>query len=707
MLLDFAKQKPYNKFIIKAHQKYGIPLEVSNDCHYCEEGDSKYQRLMLMIQTKNTIADLERKLQEVGEQDLFELQDQNLWMKSEEELNEKWEKNYSDILDYDLFVQAKLNTVKICEQAGNIKFDYSMKFPELPNANEVLKEEVVKGFKRRNLPFTKEYQCRLKEELELMAEKNFSSYFLILKKALDEGRRYARETLGCSSSVIGPGRGSAAGSFVCYCLGITGVNPIKHGLLFSRFLSKFRKDFPDVDVDFLPQVRDYLKNDWAPNYFGQDYVCNIGTYNTYGIKSALIDMVRIYGKDRNEVLQLTTKMGLKDDEGHVLTWDKALELYSDLRDYCDKNKEIAEAAKKLVGRNKSMGKHAGGIIISSKPINKFVPLVKGKEGEVVSAWAQGLHDQDLEPVGFIKQDWLVIKNLEQINYACKLIKERHKLSGIYALEGQDDFTDDKFIEDAGAITLANSADLKGIFQFDSDGIRNLVSKGGVTCFDDLVAYTAVWRPGPMDSNMHNEYVARKKGEQIYSIHSLLQPILGNTYGVIVYQEQVMKMFNVVGEISLQDCYTLVKAISKKNEEYFREYKIRFVENGIKNLGWTQEEIESLWKQIEAFAGYAFNLCIAGDMFVKDKVSKQFYKISDLENKVSNIKLDSYNGRELVEDELIEVFCTGEKEVFEIELNNGLIIKSTLCHKFYCSDGLPHTVKEILEKDLEILFENDI
>ena len=413
-----------------------------------------------------------------------------------------------------------------------------MKFPELPHANEMLKEEVIKGFKRRNLPFTKEYQCRLKEELELMAEKNFSSYFLILKKALDEGRRYATEVLGCSSSVIGPGRGSAAGSFVCFCLGITSVNPIKHGLLFSRFLSKFRKDYPDVDVDFLPKVRDYLKNDWAPNYFGKDYVANIGTYNSYGIKSALIDMARIYSKDRGEVLKITTTMGLKDDEGHVLTWDKALELYKDLKEYCDKNPEVGAAAKKLVGRNKSMGKHAGGIIISSKPISNFVHLVKGKEGEVVTAWTQGLHDQDLEPVGFIKQDWLVIKNLEQINYACKLIKERHGLKGIYALDGQDDFTDDVFIQDAGAIALANDADLKGIFQFDSEGIRSLVGKGGVTTFDDLVAYAALYRPGPMDSNMHNDYVERKKGKKEYSIHPLLEPILNSTYGVICFSRAV-------------------------------------------------------------------------------------------------------------------------------------------------------------------------
>jgi DNA polymerase III alpha subunit len=148
--------------------------------------------------------------------------------------------------------------------------------------------------------------------------------------------------------------------------------------------------------------------------------------------------------------------------------------------------------------------------------------------------------------------------------------------------------------------------LKGIFQFDSAGIRSLVTKTGISSFDDLVAITALYRPGPMDSKMHEEYAARKKGEKEYTIHPLLEPILSSTYGVICYQEQCMKIFNVVGDISLEDCYTLVKAISKKNEEYFRDYKVKFIENGIKNLGWTKEEVEALWTQLEGFAGYAFN-----------------------------------------------------------------------------------------------------
>ena len=563
---------------------------------------------MLMVQTKNTIKDIERKIQESGSQDLFELQDTNLWMKSEEELNAKWESSYSDTIDYDIFKQAKRNTVELCRKASGVTLDRTLKLPQIENANDKLKELTIQGFKRLGLPGDKIYGSRIREELELFFNKGFSSYFLILKTAIDEARRYSMEIFG-NPNVIGPGRGSAVGSLVCYCLGITKVNPIKHDLLFSRFLNKNRNDLPDIDMDFLPGVRDYLKDNWAPKYFGADNVMSIGSYNQFGIKSSLIDMARVYDKDRGEVLALTKKLGLKDDEGAILTWDKALEMHEPLREYCKNNIEVAAAAKKLIGRARSMGKHAGGIVISSVPVNKYVPVVRGKEGGVVSAWTEGLHDQDLGPMGFVKYDWLVITNLEQINYACKIIKERHDLESICAKPGQEDFSDDSFITDEKSLAMANEGDLKGVFQFDSDGIRNLVKKGGVKNFNDLVAYSSLYRPGPMSEGMDDEYCLRNTGEKEFEIHPLLagKGDLQKTFGIICYQEQCTKILHAVGDIPLEDCELLRKAISKKKVEDFVKYKEVFITNGIKNLGWTAEEVEKLSAQIEAFAGYAFNL----------------------------------------------------------------------------------------------------
>jgi len=242
MLLDFKKQKPYDAFIIKAKEKYGLKIILTNDCHYCNKEDSQYQRLMLMMQTNRTIAEIEKALKEDSNQDFFELQDANLWMKSEEELNEKWLKDYSEIIPYELFQEAKKNTVKICEMAKGVTFDRSLKLPIVEDCDEKLKQFVLEGFKKRNLPQTKTYGSRIREELSLITRKGFSSYFLIQKMMTDEARRVCPSLLGWGdgSEAVGCGRGSAAGSLVCYCLGITDIDPIREDLLFSRFLSESR-----------------------------------------------------------------------------------------------------------------------------------------------------------------------------------------------------------------------------------------------------------------------------------------------------------------------------------------------------------------------------------------------------------------------------------------------------------------------------------
>lgn len=214
MLLDFKKQKPYDAFIIKAHEKYDLPLILTNDCHYCNQEDSKFQRLMLMVQTNRTVQEIQKAIAADDTQDFFELQDASLWMKSEEELNQKWLDHYSDTIPYELFCEAKKNTVKLCERAKGVQLDRSLKLPNLPDADEVLKDEVMKGFVSRNLPKTKEYLERLKEEYSLITRKGFSSYFLIQKMMTDEARRVCASLLGWGdgSQACGPGRGCLEGS---------------------------------------------------------------------------------------------------------------------------------------------------------------------------------------------------------------------------------------------------------------------------------------------------------------------------------------------------------------------------------------------------------------------------------------------------------------------------------------------------------------
>lgn len=240
MLLDFSKQKPYNAYIVRAAEKYGLPLLVTNDCHYCNKHDSRQQRYMLMIRGNTTIRDVQMKV-DAGE-DVFEMQDDNLYFKSEPEMNAKWKSMYWDVIPYEVFTRAKLNTVDVCRKAAGVELDRTVKLPQIPDANQKLLSKLKYGVKWRGLRDKKQYMKRLQEEYELIARKGFSSYFLIQQIMTDEARRKCPEILGWDAGdfAVGPGRGSAVGSLVCYCLGITNVDPVRHGLLFSRFLNEAR-----------------------------------------------------------------------------------------------------------------------------------------------------------------------------------------------------------------------------------------------------------------------------------------------------------------------------------------------------------------------------------------------------------------------------------------------------------------------------------
>ena len=366
-------------------------------------------------------------------------------------------------------------------------------------------------------------------------------------------------------------------------------------------------EFPDVDTDFLPEVRDYIKNVWAPKEFGPSCVCSIGNYTTFGIKSSLIDMAKVFNKSRNEILDLTTKIGLKDDDGKQLTWEKALEIYPLLKKYCDENPDVADASRRLLNRNRGMGMHAAGLIIANRPIDNLVPMVRGKDGVPSSAFVEGLHGTTLGPLGLIKIDALSLISLKQIAKCTKLIKERHNLTAICAKPGKADWSDvDAFLYDEKALKLANEGKLKCIFQFDSDGIRELTQRGGVESFEDVPAYSAIYRPGPLNTGMDKTYTERKKGRESYSLHPLLKPILGYTYGVMVFQEQIMQILRVVGDIPDMHCEIIRKAISKKKSKVFSKYKDKFIKVGQVKLGWTEQQVKDLWDQVEAFSDYGFN-----------------------------------------------------------------------------------------------------
>jgi DNA polymerase III alpha subunit len=373
-------------------------------------------------------------------------------------------------------------------------------------------------------------------------------------------------------------------------------------------------EFPDIDVDYLPAIQDYLRNNFCPKAFGRDKVVNIGNYGTFGMKSALLDMARVHGIDRNEIQSITKNLQDRDEEGNPLTWEKALEISPELSEYSKKYPEVTDSARRLIDRNRSRGKHAGGTVVSSVKIDDFVPIMIDTDGNPVSGWTEGLHDQDLQPVGLIKFDVLAIKDLLRIANCCKLIKKRHpEITSISALEGCSDWSDTSYLNDLKAIALANEAKTRGIFQFDSEGMRNLVKSGGVDCFDDLVAYTALFRPGPLGMGMHEKYIERKKGKEGWEdqVPDCIKEVLRKTHGILCFQEQVMKVLNIVGDIPLIHCEKIRKAISKKKIAEFSKYKQMFLENGSTKTGWPissddDKNMNFLWDQLESFSSYGFN-----------------------------------------------------------------------------------------------------
>lgn len=458
----------------------------------------------------------------------------------------------------------------------------------LDTSREQLLKICIKSMQNKGL-LSEKFKDRLKKEISEIDAQIEHDYFLNLYK---QKYRFGRNENNL---------------FVAYLLNLVDDFDI------SKEPHHQQGEFPDIDVDYLPVIQDYLRNDWCPKTFGRDNVVNIGNYGTFGIKSALLDMTRVHGIDRSEIQFITKNLQDKDEEGRPITWDKALEITPELQEYSKKYPDVTDAACRIINRIRNRGKHAGGTVISSSKIDDLVPIMVDTDGHPVSGWTEGLHDQDLQPVGLIKFDILAIKDLLRIATCCNLIKNRNNIKSISALDESSDWTDISYLNDPDAIALANDSKTRGVFQFDGEGMRNLLKSGGVDSFEDLVAYTALFRPGPLGMKMHERYIARKRGEENWQdeVPECIRPILSKTYGVIVYQEQVMKILNVVGDIPLIHCEMVRKAMSKKKLSQFVKYKEMFLENGSKKTGWpisskNNKNMNFLWDQIESFSAYGFN-----------------------------------------------------------------------------------------------------
>lgn len=466
-------------------------------------------------------------------------------------------------------------------------------------------------------------------------------------------------------------------------------------------------EFPDIDVDYLPVVQEYIRNEWCPKTFGREKVVNIGNYATFGIKSALLDMARVHGADYQEIQSITKNLQDRDEEGKPITWDKAMETAPDLASYCERNPDIADSARRLIDRNRGRGKHAGGTVVSNINISDLVPVMIDTDGNPVSGWTEGLHDQDLQPVGLIKFDVLAVKDLLRIAHCCHLVKTRHpEVGSISAKPGCSDWSDTSYLNDPKALELANKAETRGIFQFDGEGMRKLIKSGGVTRFEDLVAYSALFRPAAIGLRMHERYVERKRGRERWEdqVPECLREILASTYGILIYQESVMRVLNVVGDIPLIHCEKIRKAISKKKTSEFVKYKQMFLENGSKKTGWPvdsadEKNMNFLWNQLENFSSYGFNKSVDENTYIP--TPNGLKKIRDFQ-KGDKVYCVDESGR-TVETEVVNLHDHGSLDCYSVVFDDGYEVVCTLDHKFLTQQGqVP--LHEILAKDISVFCE---
>ncbi len=566
-------QKMTNPDLIKIAQELDIGLIITNDSHYTKKEDALSHDILLCLQTGKTIQDPAR----------MKFPNEEFYIKNADELRETF-----NWLDEDIFEQAIDNTVKIAEKCNLILEMGKSILPYYPipanhSVESYLDKVVRDGLSKRYKEITPEFEQRIKYELKIIAEMGFSTYFLIVWDFI----KFARE----NGIPVGPGRGSAAGSLVAYALEITEIDPIEHNLLFERFLNPERISMPDVDIDFCIEKRDKVIN-YVSDLYGQDKVCQIITFGTLAARAALKSVARVMDIPYADADRLA-KMIPSLPKTKI---DDALQEGMDLKKVYDKDpkvKELVDQAKSIEGIKFNIGTHAAGVIISRDPLTEIVPIQYSKEKAVITTYPMG----DLEKLGLLKMDFLGLRNLTIIHNTVNIIKERHGI-------GLD--IDKIRLDDPPVYEMLSKGDTDGVFQLESSGMKTLVKDLRPSVFEDLGALVALFRPGPLNSGMVGDFVQRKHGRQkVEYKHPALEPILKDTYGTIVYQEQIMQIAQSLAGYTLGEADILRRAMGKKKLDEMNKQKELFLSGAQKNNVDTALA-EELFETMLDFAAYCFN-----------------------------------------------------------------------------------------------------
>lgn len=615
------KQKRSNPDLINIAKELDIKLVITNDSHYLRKEDADWHDTLLCLQTNALKADENR----------FHFPNNEFYVKTVSELRDafKW-------MDSETFEQAIANTVEIAEKChliiemGNSPMPH-YDVPKTHTVESYLEQKVREGLINRYKEITPAIEERVKYELGVIEQMGFSAYFLITWDFINFAKK--------SGIPVGPGRGSAAGSIVAYALEITDLDPIRHNLLFERFLNPERISMPDVDIDFCIERRSEVI-DYVANKYGADKVCQIVTFGTFAAKAALKGVARVFNIPFAESNKLSAL--IPSNPGARI--DDALQDGMELKQLYDNDEEIkklVDMAKSIEGIKNNIGMHAAGVIISHKPLNEIVPVQPSKEGIIITEYPMA----DLEKLGLLKMDFLGLRNLTIISKTLKMIKKR---------QGTDIDINNISLDDKKTYKMLTKGETSGVFQLESSGMRKLVRDLKPSVFEDLGALVALFRPGPLESGMVTDFVERKHGRQrITYAHPLLEPILKDTYGTIVYQEQIMQIFQTLAGYSLGQADMVRRMMGKKKVEEMAKQKEKFIEGAGKN-GMNPKDSTELFEQIEKFAEYCFNRSHSGAYaFVAYQTAylKAHYPVEYLSALLSSVANDQDKTQNYIEEAL--------------------------------------------------------
>jgi DNA polymerase III subunit alpha len=572
-----------NEMLKELSRDLGIPVLATNDCHYLTPEDARAHEVLLCIQTGKILSDPNR----------WKFETDQLYVKTPEEMQAA----FRDVPD------AVSNTLAVAARC-DLELTTSHQFPEYrvgpaetleqrleADAHRGLEERLAAGCGHGAGPITgsavEPYWARLETELRTINQLRFAGYFLIVADFINHAK--------AQGIPVGPGRGSAAGSLVAYALRITDLDPLRYHLLFERFLNQGRKSMPDIDVDFCYERRDEVLR-YVREKYGEDRVAGIITFGTLKGKQAIKDVGRVLEYTFGETDRIA-KLYPAPVQGRDHPLERALALEPRLRELRDRgderDRQLFDHALRLEGLLRHASKHAAGVVIANRPLSEYLPLFVDKDGAVLTQYPFG----DVEWIGLIKFDFLGLKTLTLLANAVAMIRERTGAA--------PDLTQLP-LDDAATYRLLAKGDTIGVFQMESGGMRKMITQLRPSRFEDLIAALALFRPGPLDSGMDQDFIKRKHGkERVTYEHPLLEGILNETYGTLVYQEQVMQIAQVLAGYSLEDADNLRRAMGKKKKAEMDKERGSFREGAVRN-GIPRDLATSIFDQMEKFAAYGFN-----------------------------------------------------------------------------------------------------